>query len=163
MARLLQFAGDMFTLGVSLASDAIDSWTTGESRQSILEKLRTAVERSSELVLENARLRDEIDELRFNGPTLYSDEVEALKFAAMGCDPVTSNSIRSLLKRCDHMPMTAAELNEQIDGIISGAVKLYPWGDDDPGKDIDDDEYEGSWREAADNEGARLASESNDE
>lgn len=169
-SRLLKIAEDALSLGVVLLSDAIDSWSSGESRGEILQRLRDNAQRGAELALENERLRDEVDSLRFNGPTLYRDEVEALYFARGAVHGLIDYkkyeaSLERLLNRCDHMPMTSAELSQQIDDITSGRAKLYTWeevfGKEDPsdaGRDVDeDDPYEGSWREAADNEGARIA------
>jgi hypothetical protein len=192
--RLWKLTKDILNVSVTLASDAIEGWALNETRDGLLERLRSTAERGAELALENARLEDEIDALRFNGPTLWKDEVEALNLArrAPGSSGY-SNTISKLLDRCDHMPMTSGELDDQVKGILDGTVKTYDW--DDIGRDIDiamppehdnpppgyakctrpaphtgpcahpfdDDPYEGSWREAADNEGARLARDGSDE
>lgn len=191
--RLWKLTRGLVEAGVIIAGDAIEAWSLSETRHALYDRLRGAAERSAELALENAKLKDEIDSLRFNGPSLWKDEVDALHLArrAPGSSGY-SKAISKLLNRCDHMPMTASELDDQIKGILDGTVKTYDW--DDGGRDIDipfghdnpppgflkctrptphdgpcahpfdDDPYEGSWREAADNEGARIASEdSNDE
>lgn len=150
--RFLQLIENAFTLGVTLASDAIDSWSTQETRGHLLQRLREAVQRASELALENAKLKDDIDAMRFNGPSLYCDEVAALHCGASYLaeyrkdSPTTQayvNAIMSLLNRCDHLPMTAQELADQIDDITSGRVKLVNWEDvfksDDLGRDVDED------------------------
>ncbi len=142
--RLWKLTKDILNVSVTLASDAIEGWALNETRESLLERLRSAAERGAELALENARLEDEVDALRFNGPTLYRDEVEALRSARslMDQDHVAAytkkhrESIGSLLERCDHMPMTSDELGEQVKGIINGTVKTYNW--DDMGRDIDE-------------------------
>ncbi len=158
MSRILHLLEDAFTLGVTLASDAIDSWSTGESRSAILQKLRDAVQRGSELALDKARLEDEVDGLRFNGPTLYKDEVDLLdeyatvlktSLAFNGdkdyCEGVEERQrdlqiIQALLNRCDHLPMTSDELSKTIDDAISGKAKTFTWGDD-IGKDVDGEAF----------------------
>lgn len=152
MPRLRQILGDAFTLGVILVSDAIDSWASGESREAILENLRKATQRGGELALENAKLKDEIDGLRFNGPSLYKDEAEALWYAFKAPGNLTldhepyvqfRNALMALYNRCDHLPVTAQELAEQIDGIMTGKTKLLNWDEvfpsNDPGKDVDEE------------------------
>jgi hypothetical protein len=158
--RLLHFAEDVFTLGVTLASDAIDSWSSGESRQALLTKLREAVQRASELALDKARLEEQVDKLRFNGPSLYKDEVDALVAvisslnirvqteltSTLEQDRARLKSLRGLLDRCDHLPFTAEDLGNQIDDVLSGKAKSYTWddmfGSNDPGKDVDDEDIE---------------------
>lgn len=140
-------------LGIILVSDAIDSWSAGESRTALLERLRAATERGGELALEVSRLEDEVDGLRFNGPTLYRDEVEAIKAAI---DSRTDrgdhghvsfemkDALGALLTRCDHMPMTAEEFGKMADDAINGRrTRLYDWDDvtnffNDIGKDVDE-------------------------
>jgi len=146
--RLLHLIEDAFTLGVTLASDAIDSWTTQETRGHLLQRLREASQRGAELALENARLKDELDAHRFNGPSLYRDETEALYYVR-GLLPPGKNAVddvlQGLLGRCDHLPFTAQELSQQIEDVLSGKVKTLSWDDvfksDDPGVDVDDSAF----------------------
>lgn len=192
-SKLRRLWGHTIDLTVILIENRIEAWSSSEPHSVLQDRLRASTERAAELALENATLRDHIDELRFNGPTLWKDEVEVLNLArrAPGSSGY-SKTIGKLLDRCDHMPMTADELDAQVKGIMDGTVKTYDW--DDVGIDIDiepfghdnpppgflkctrpaphtgpcahpfdDDPYEGSWREAADNEGARIASEGSDE
>lgn len=144
---------DTLRLVTTLAGDAIDEWAENESRSALQRRLRENAERGAELALENAALKDEIDRLRFNGPTLYRDEVEFLR----DCQQQLQQSIldaelfgadlkmlgrnlqivQHLLERCDHMPMTEGEMTTMVEDITSGKAKLIPW--DDEGKDIDVD------------------------
>ena len=139
--RLLYLMEDALSLGVTLVSDVIDSWATGETREAILQKLREAVQRSSELALEKARLEEEVDSLRFNGPSLYRDEVEALRWTInwRADEKGYLEVLRGLLNRCDHLPMTAQELNKQMDDALSGRAKTYTWDEvfGSKGHDID--------------------------
>lgn len=139
LLRHLKNLGGFFVLVIE---DRIESWSTDESRPELQKRLREAADRGGELALKVACLEDELDGLRFNGPSLWSDEVNALKLAAAA--PGSSGyspAIKQLLNRCDHMPMTAHELDEQVRGITDGTVKTIPWNEsffrDDPGIDID--------------------------
>src|SRR6478736_5402043 len=128
--RLLQLVEDALTLGVTLASDAIDSWSSQETRQHLLQRLRDAVQRASELALENASLKEEIQALRFSGPSLYADEVQALEYAiftpgnlALESYQPQRDAIKGLYNRCDHMPLTSNEVAEMILDAINGRMK----------------------------------------
>ncbi len=134
-----------------LIEDALDGWMTNESRAGLQQRLRVAAERGAELALEVARLEDEVDRLRFNGPTLWKDEVDLLRdisttmqkniregdFGVVKMLGRNLQIIEHLLDRCDHMPMTTGELEEQVKGILDGTAKTYSWDDlelDDPVK-----------------------------
>lgn len=144
--HLLQLVEDAFTLGVILASDAIDSWSSKETRQQILQRLHEAAERGAELALENATLKEEIQGLRFSGPSLYADEVAALEYAIFSPGNLSLPSyekeieaLKGLYNRCDHMPMTSDEVAGMILDAINGRIKDFNW--DDIGKDVDTDDY----------------------
>jgi hypothetical protein len=153
LTRFLRLAEDVLTLSVTLASDAIDSWSSGESRQALLTRLREAVQRSSELALDKARLEDQLDRLRFSGPSLYKDEVEAIRHLLQYADGQEhAGALRRLLDRCDHLQFTAEQLNDQIDDVLSGKAKSYTWedmfGPNDPGRDVDEEDVsEDLWPE----------------
>lgn len=149
--RLRKFAGEALDLGILFVSDVIDSWSTGESRAALLDRLRKATERGGELALEVARLEEEADRLRFNGPTLWREEVELLKDIAERLRTSMAEYklfdetlamlgrnlqiIQALLDRCDHMPMTSEEFGKMADDAITGKVKTFDWND--IGKDVD--------------------------
>lgn len=156
--RLLVMAETALGMGAVLISDAFDNWFAEESRESLIKRLRENAEHGAELALENERLRDEIDGLRFNGPSLYSDEVALLKeyvtilrcgmaFARCETDDEKEaridqerdmRTLNNLLERCDHLPMTAADLAMQVKGIADGTIKTVPWDPDDHGSDVDE-------------------------
>ncbi len=123
---------------IALVADAIESVGSGEYREDLLRRLQECARRGADLAFENSRLRRELDRLRFNGPSLWRDEVEALRRAIdlfnVGA-PVLAGSISTLLKRCDHMPMTQDELNEQCREIIEGETEAILW--DDPGAEVE--------------------------
>ncbi len=144
-SKLRRLWGNAIDLTIILVEDRIEAWASGESRPIIQQRLRDATERGGVLALQVASLEDELDKLRFNGPSLWKDEVEALRLAAYA--PGSSGyspALRQLLNRCDHMPMTAAELDEQVRGITDGTIKTIPWDasmfvdHDDPGTDVDE-------------------------
>lgn len=151
MGRLKKLASEGLDLAVLLVSDAIDSWSSGESRSALLGRLQEAVQRGGELALRVASLEDEVDGLRFNGPTLYRDEVEMLQWVVRQLNLSVATELttdldrdRSLLKaatellnRCDHMPMTSDEFAKMADDAIHGRSKTFDWND--IGKDIDDE------------------------
>lgn len=95
---------------------------------------KKAVQRASELALEVARLEDRIDELKFNGPTLFRSEVRAIETAIAlmhsfgdAGDP-TISVLKALLNRSDCL----AEI-ESIGELSEMAVEsseLYLWGCD---------------------------------
>ncbi len=156
----------MLDLCAVLVEERIER-ANGDSRADLEERLREAADRGAELALEKAALEDKLDEMRFNGPSLWSDEVELLqKIVATMQENIKANGfadlaeagknlqiMQHLLDRCDHMPMTADEMGRLADEAIKDC-NARSW--DDPGEDVVD-EYEGSWLEAADNEGARIA------
>lgn len=155
MRRLIDLGSKLFDIGAVLLGDVIDDWTSGENRKSLYSRIREAADRGAELALENAKLRDHIDALRFNGPTLWKEEVEFLEECAeqlrhsiQGTAGFGANLKRlgknlqivlALIDRCDHMPMTSQELNDQVDDIINGRSQLKDW--DDWGNDIDTVDY----------------------
>jgi hypothetical protein len=161
--RIRRMAGEAFSLGVVLVSDAIDSWSAQETRQQLLDRLHENAQRGAVLALENEALKDEVDGLRFNGPTLYRDEVTLLEeYAAVLKTSLAFNNvespeerqrdlkiIRSLLDRCDHAPMTADELAQQVEDIANGRVKLHQWedvfGPNDPGHEVDPCDHTDAW------------------
>lgn len=78
--------------------DAIESIGTGEYRQDILAQLRKAAVRGAELAVENARLKDEVERLKY-WPSLSYEEVDALRFAMNGCDSDTRCTLRRIIDR----------------------------------------------------------------
>ncbi len=205
---MLEQAKRLFTSALDLLAITAEEMIErahGNSREELQERLREAAERGAQLALEKAALEDKLDELRFNGPSLWSDEVRLLRsivstmqenikangFADLAEAGKNLQVMQHLLDRCDHMPMTAEEMGRMADEAIKDC-NAHLW--DDGGVDVDqppsdptpcdhrdsygslmmdgrcmvcgtqdDDPYEGSWREAADNEGARLAAESRGE
>lgn len=143
--RLAVFAKAIVAIGLVMIEEKIEDFDSRESRADLHERIRKAAERGGELALRVADLEDEVDGLRFNGPTLYRDEVELLKeyatvlktSLAFNNDAVESPEererdyqiISSLLNRCDHAPYTAAELAAQVQGIADGTVETLPWDD----------------------------------
>jgi hypothetical protein len=168
--RLRKLLSDAVQLCSILLEDLIEDAVTN-SRAELQNRLRETAERGAELALEKARLEDEVDKLRFNGPTLYRDEVDLLEEYARIIETSLAYGgvaesfedrqadvkiLRNLLGRCDHMPNTAEEFGKMVNDALANHTAV-DW--DDVGKDVDDDPYEGSWREAADNEGAKIAAE----
>ena len=164
---MLEQVKRLFTNALDLLALTVEEYIErahGNSREDLEERLREAAERGAELALEKAALEDKLDSLRFNSPSLWKDEAEALNAAidwiTVRVIPGRSHSekhvvvLRSLLDRCDHMPMTAEEMGQMAEEAIR-ECSLRTW--DDVGKEVD--EYEGSFCEAADNEGAKIASE----
>lgn len=148
MKRLVK---GILKVGLVLVGDMIDELVTGESREDLVKRIRTAADRGAELALENQRLHEEVDRLRFNGPTLWKDEVEAISagIGALDQDHNASwskgyrKSLRALLDRCDHAPMTSDELAEQVRSIANGTAELLDWDEvfNDVGRDVDDQEW----------------------
>lgn len=142
-SKLRRLWGNAIDLTIILVEDRIEAWSSNESRSAVQQRLNAAVERGGVLALKVSALEDELDKLLFNGPSLWKDEVEALRLAAHA--PGSSGyspALKQLLSRCDHMPMTAAELDNQVRGIADGTIKTIPWdtsffSDDDPGTDVD--------------------------
>lgn len=117
-----------------LAEDAIDR--IGDPR--ISTNMLEARNRASELALENARLEadnarltEELNSLRddfeFNGPTLFSDEVDALRKGVKALEHFTddydldaANALSGLLQRSDHMGITQKELMRRAHDAING-------------------------------------------
>jgi hypothetical protein len=134
---------DIIRVSVVLVADAIDEIITGESREDLVKRIRAAADRGAVLALENDRLREEVDKLRFNGPTLWSDEVKALRQCIDICTDEgigDTDPLEQLLSRCDHAPMTSDELMKQVESITNGTAQLLDWDDvfkDDPGEDVD--------------------------
>jgi uncharacterized protein YukE len=134
--------------GVVLAEDFIERIGDPDGSRVMKDALRKARDRAAELAVENARLHDRLEEMNrqlndlqdrfaFNGPTLYSDEVGALKDAIRAlCDfddnhnPKAAKAIGALLDRSDHCPFTSVDLQKQIHGIISGETLTSPWPDE---------------------------------
>ncbi len=171
---------------IVLVEDSIERFGDPDGRRVMGDALKRARDRAAELALENAELHDRLedmnrkldelqDKLQFNGPTLYSDEVDAIRSAdgLMDQDHVASwtrkhrNALQNLLNRSDKCPFTAAELQKTVHGIITGETRVMPWPDpqieappipDDFWEESEEVEtYEGSFCEAVDNEGARIA------
>lgn len=107
---------------LSLISDSIEAVGSGEYREDLHLRIRTAAERGAELALENARLQDDIDRLRFNGPTMYKDEKLAMETVMDLVGDMLNNdeyaSVTAFLKRCDVLPVNRAELEEISDDDI---------------------------------------------
>lgn len=155
--RLFQGLRKFTTTAVQLAGvlleEKFEQWASPEaltSREELIRLERESRERAAELALEVARLEDKVDSLRFNGPSLWKDEVEALQeMIFLRAD--VAGTLASLLDRCDHMPTTAAEMGRMAQDAID-EIKGRPWGppkgffeddpitSDDPGKDIDDED-----------------------
>lgn len=134
---------------VALLEDAVERLGDPNGSEVMLEALRKARDRGAELALENARLEDEVerltrslDELQdkyaFNGPTLYRDEVAALKCSVAYLNeyrreapstPQYVSAIERLLTRSDHCPITADDLQKQVNDIITGHTPAVPWTD----------------------------------
>jgi len=129
-----------FNVVVLLAEDAVDRLGDPRLGQNLIE----ARNRASELALENARLEADNehlltklnslrDEFQFNGPTLYSDEVKAIKQAEgllrMSSYKGTHEAafvLSALLQRSDHMDITQEELMKLAHDAVNG--KGTPWG-----------------------------------
>ena len=140
----------------------------------LLKALREERERSSRLVERNRQLEDSwhdvnqkmdelLDKYSFNGPSLYRDEVEALKHVIKVYPNSTGmhfvgakeymDALQGLLTRSDHMPMTEKELATTVHGIVTGQTTAFPWdagSDDDPARifdpemvPTDDEEFNG--------------------
>jgi hypothetical protein len=172
--KLRKLLSDAVKLCSIVIEDLIEDAVDG-SRAELQRRLRETAERGAELALEKARLEDEVDGLKFNGPTLFKDEWQLLEEYARIIETSLAfggavesfedrqadlKILRTLLKRCDHMPNTAEEFGKMVQTALDNNSATN-W--DDVGRDVDDDPYEGSGRTAADNEGARLAHEQNDD
>lgn len=139
--RLKKIATGAVDLAIILIEDTIESWSSTETREGLQKTLRTTSERAAELAVENTRLEDELDKLRFNGPSLWKDEVEMLQgfqsslhirvaselTADLDRDRARLETITRLLDRCDHMPMTASELDVQTKEIMDGTITAMSW------------------------------------
>ena len=168
MASLLRKAAKAL---VTIVEDRLESWGDPAGRDMLLKALREERERAARIVERNRQLEDDwhrvqdqmdelLDKFAFNGPSLYRDEVEALKFAEGLLDrdyapewiPMR-DAIRSLLSRSDKMPMTEKELAVTVHGIVTGQTTTLPWdagSDDDPARifdpemvPTDDEEFNG--------------------
>lgn len=148
LKKLNGLAESLLGIAVNLIEEGIEAFDSRESRADLHARIRKASDRGAELALRVAQLEDEIDHMRFNGPTLWKDEVEVLATVMNARQPHPQSedtdewirgTISKLLNRCDHMPMTANEMARQIEGIADGSIKTVPWDDvfNDPGKDVD--------------------------
>lgn len=110
---------------VSRANDLADECHRLQDRIDVLEK-------------ENQDLQDQIGHLRFNGPTLYSDEIEVLREIVLkdilDLEQVGTSrrrdrieTIRRLLQRCDLAPVPAGRIEE-----LAAMVLRKPPEHDDP-------------------------------
>lgn len=110
-----------FSAGTALLADAIDRWATGISRDEL-------VERCANLAAENHDLRDDLayaeDRCRFNGPTLYADEVEVISRLITVGD--SGAVLQGLLDRYDPFPFTAAQLERDV--LAATAITMLPDG-----------------------------------
>lgn len=119
---------------LSLLGDSIEAVGSGEYREDLHARLKKCAERGAELALENSRLRDQVDRLRFNGPSLWRDEVDSIRHMIATCPYGNVAPAEELLRRCDHLPMTREELDEQCQGVLDGTADITEWtADDDRG------------------------------
>lgn len=87
---------------------------------------KKAVQRASELALDVARLEDRVEDLKFNGPTLFESEVDAIKTAIslMNSLPDAGEAmsvLQALLNRSDQIGIDSVE-------SLSNPSELYLWG-----------------------------------
>lgn len=126
--------------------DAIEDMMerVGRDKEDVWRSLKQASARAGELAISNLELEDEndrlqkrvhdleeeLDQLRFNGPSLYQDELAAVKwaarFAAKGGNPAASRSLCNLLFRVDQMPFTAEELEKLARAALDNAQRDAP-------------------------------------
>jgi len=116
---------------VSLVETGIER--LGSPRADLERNLKLSTEANARLVEDRRRMTERIDELqgqvdslRFNGPTLYSDEVDLLQRTAMDlvrrANPELDHHeielrlsvIRALLDRCDLAPFTHDTLEQNV-------------------------------------------------
>lgn len=138
MASLLRKAARAI---VAITEAKLEQWGDPTRKDAMARELREERERSARIVERNRMLEDDwhrvqrqmdelLDKYSFNGPTLYRNEVEALRQAIdlMESEGIgDTDAIEGLLTRSDHVPMTERELAVTIHGIVSGDVKALPW------------------------------------
>lgn len=126
--RLKNLGLNALDLAIILVEDTVESWSTGESRAGLQKKLRETADHAAMLALEKHTLEDELDKLRFNGPSLWKDEVDALVYCRGKVHGLPEAAVlANLMRRCDHMPMTAAEMDAQARGILDGTMTVMSW------------------------------------
>ncbi|MBV9125665.1 MAG: hypothetical protein JO112_20130 [Planctomycetes bacterium] len=129
---------------------------TGESREDLVKRIRSAADRGAVLALENQGLHAQLENARFARPKLWRDEVTALKtaiedlkhrFIHVPLDGKKSSelanigydmqALQALLDRCEHCPVTRDEFNEQVSQVVlADDAEWFP-SDEDGGTDID--------------------------
>lgn len=127
----------------TIAGDVIERWGDKYRDTTTMEALRRSSARGAELALENAtlheraetlakQLNDLQDRYRFNGPTLYSDEVDAIEcardFSATGHH---RDALQALLTRSDKLGITASQLDVHVNDIIMGKSDDFGWEESD--------------------------------
>lgn len=165
MASLLRKAARAV---VTIVESELERWGDPARKDLLSKELREERERSARIVERNQQLEDDwhlvqrqmdelLDKYSFNGPTLYRNEVEALKSAIRALsdyddhhDPKAVTDIEGLLSRSDHLPMTEKELAVTIHGVVSGDVKTLAWDEmfndakfDPENVPTDDEEFNG--------------------
>ena len=118
--------------GISLLEETVTRIGDPYSGTALLETLRKSRDRGAELALENAQLHDEIETMRKrmndlidNGPapTLYNDEVAALKVAidVMEHESVGNPAVLDrLLVRANHSRLTERQWEESMHAVVMG-------------------------------------------
>lgn len=140
-----------------VVGDVVDELMTGESREDLVRRIKNAADRGAELALENERLRDQLNAVRFKSPTLWRDEVEMLELCGglliirsrrPDIDPKHKTNtdwaikvLDNLLHRCEHSHLTCEQFNAQFEGVLSGSVDCAWDPSDDWSADVDSEEW----------------------
>ena len=131
--KIIGLTSQVVVTSLHVLGDVIEFWGTGVSRNELdmrgrrlaadLDDLR---QENLQLQDENLRLANDVDALRFNGPTIYEDERQALMKCLLQ-QPLSEDdleAIREMIRRVDPMPITSGEMTKRIEDALKTEI---PW------------------------------------
>lgn len=141
MKKLFGLVAMAAEVTVSVIGEVIEFWGTGESREDLAAQVRKHAARAENLAHdieriqdENSFLKEKIDELKFNGSEIYSDEAAALeqarKMLLTAGYVKHADAIAYLVERSDLMPWSRAEFLktlEEAERIGRGEIEGAEW------------------------------------
>lgn len=141
MKKLFGLVAMAAEVTVSVIGEVIEFWGTGESREDLAAQVRKHAARAENLVHdieriqdENSFLKEKIDELKFNGSEIYSDEAAALeqarKMLLVAGYVKHSDAIARLVERSDLSPWSRAEflkMLQEAERIGRGEIEGAEW------------------------------------